>query len=194
MPQAAFPAAPLRTSRRRRTRGAELIEFTLNFLPFLAMIIVVVDTSWTIFAEATLQQAVRLAVRTGVTLTSSQVNGNLTDEVKSLVQQHAVGMLNGTAGLSRIKVNYFDQDNPSVDVSAQPSGNRPGNIMQVSVQNYPLSPLMARIFDWASGVDCHTVDLGSGGDNKGATGITVFAADVIEPMSTSVIPPIGSAP
>jgi Flp pilus assembly protein TadG len=182
MRQADFRAAPRYARRRRRSRGTELIEFTLNFLPFLAMIIVVVDTAWAIFAEATLQQAVRLAVRRGVTLTASQVTGNLTDTVKSLVQQNSVGMLNGTSGLSRIKVNYFDQNNPSVDVSNQAWGNTPGNIMQVSVQNYPLSPLMARIFSWSSNVD------------KGATGITVYAADIIEPMATSSTPPIGPAP
>ena len=182
MRQADFRAAPRYARRRRRTRGTELIEFTFNFLPFLAMIIVVVDTSWVIFAEATLQQSVRLAVRTGVTMTASQVSGNLTDTVKALVQQHAVGMLNGTTGLGRIKVNYFDQDNPSLDVSNQSSGNNPGNIMQVSVQNYPVAPLIARIFSLGAGVD------------KGATGITVYAADVIEPMSAANVPAIGPAP
>jgi Flp pilus assembly protein TadG len=167
--------------RRRGTRGAELVEFTLNFLPFMAMIIVTVDTSWAIFAQATLQQAVRMAVRTGVTLTSNQVSTNLTDTVKGIVQQHAVGMLSGSTGLSRIKVNYFDANNPTVDVSAQSWGNSAGNIMQVSVRSFPLSPLMARFYSWKGAPDANPMS------------ISVYAADVIEPMGTFT-PPIGPAP
>jgi Flp pilus assembly protein TadG len=167
--------------RRRRTKGAELIEFTLNFLPFLMMIIVVVDTAWNVFAQATLQQAVRMAVRQGVTLTTTQVTGNLSDTVKTLVQQHAVGLLNGTNGKSYIKVHYFDGDNPSVDVSTQSWGNNSGNIMRVSVENFPVSPLFARL--WMGG-----------GVDKTSTNISVYAADMIEPISQNLKPAIGPAP
>ena len=166
--------------RRRRTKGAELIEFTLNFLPFVAMIIVVVDTAWAVFAEATLQQAVRMAARTGASLTATQVTGNLTDTVKGLVQAHAVGLLNGSSR-DYIKVNYFDGDNPSVDVSTQSWGNDTGNIMRVSVQNYPISPLMARIFMKQN-------------PDKSPMSISVYAADVIWPVSSSNRAPIGPAP
>lgn len=177
------PQAAIRYSRRRRrSKGAELVEFTLNFLPFMVMIIAIVDTSWAIFAQSTLQQAVRMAVRTGVTMTTAQVSTNLTDTVKALVQQHAVGLLNGSTKLQYIKVNYFDSANPSNDVSNKSWGNNSGNIMQVSVRNYPLSPLMARFFNWNSAPDASPMS------------INVYAADVIEPMSQSVTPPIGPAP
>jgi Flp pilus assembly protein TadG len=172
----------LRGSRSHRTRGAELIEFTLNFLPFMIMIIELVDTAWAIFAQATLQQAVRMAVRNGVTLTTAQVTTNLTDTVKANVQAHSVGLLKGNTGLSYIKVHYFDANNPSNDVSNQSWGNTAGNIMRVSVEGYPLNPLMARFWSWKSAVD------------KSPMSMTVYAADVIEPMSTSVTPAIGPAP
>jgi len=168
--------------RRRRAKGAQIVEFTLNFLPFMAMVIVVVDTAWAVFAEATLQQSVRMAARVGVTLTNTQINGDLTSAVKALVQQHSVGLLNGATGLSYIKVNYFDGNNPSTDVSTQSWGNISGNIMQVSVQNFPLVPLMARIFTLKDSPD------------RNALSISVYSADVIEPMSTSLTPPIGAAP
>jgi len=151
-------------------------------LPFMAMIIVVVDTAWAVFAEATLQQAVRIAARQGVTFTTAVISTDLTSAVKSLVQQHAVGLLNGATGLSYIKVNYFDGNNPSNDVSNQSWGNISGNIMQVSVQSYPLVPLMARIFTLKDSPD------------KNSMAISVWAADVIEPMATSLTPPIGAAP
>jgi len=173
---------PKPSRRRRRSQGAQLVEFTLNFLPFMIMIVVLVDTSWAIYAESTLQQAVRMAVRTGVTLTSTQVTTTLTDTVKSMVQQHAVGLLNGSTGLGYIKVHYFDANNPSSDVSNQTWGNNPGNIMRVSVENYPLVPLMPRFFNWKGGVDNNPMNM------------TVYAADVIEPMATYLTPPIGSAP
>jgi Flp pilus assembly protein TadG len=190
MKQTKFQIAKKHGRRRRGSRGSELIEFTLNFLPFMVMIIVLVDTSWAIFAQSTLQQAVRMAVREGVTLTTQtkDANGNvvltsdLTSTVKGLVQQHSVGLLNGSTGLSRIKVNYFDQNNPSTDVSNQTWGNTAGNIMQVSVQSFPLSPLMARFYSWHGAPD-----------NSPMT-INVYAADVIEPMASAVTPPIGSAP
>jgi Flp pilus assembly protein TadG len=148
----------------------------------MVMCIVLVDTAWAIFAQSTMQQAVRMAVRSGVTLTTSQVTTNLTDTVKAQVQAHAVGLLNGPTGLSYIKVHYFDQDTPTLDVSSTASGNRPGNIMQVSVQGYPLSPLMARFFALRDTVD------------RSPMSMTVYAADVIEPMATFVTPAIGPAP
>jgi hypothetical protein len=170
------------TRRRRRTKGAELIEFTLNFLPFLAMIIVTVDSAWAVYAEASLQQAVRMAVRQGVTLTALQVgSGNLTDTVKATVQQNAMGFLNGSQGLGYIKVNYFNGEDPSDDVSGESWGNNPGNIMQVSVQRFPVAPLMARIF------------VGQPVDGSPMS-ISVYAADIIEPVSTAMRPPIGPAP
>jgi Flp pilus assembly protein TadG len=181
--RAKHPAPTRRYSRKRRgTQGAQLIEFTLNFLPFMIMIVVLVDTAWAIYAQATLQQAVRMAVREGVTLTTAQVTTNLTDTVKADVQAHAVGLLNGATGKAYIKVNYFDQDTPTLDVSGTASGNRGGNIMQVSVQGYPLSPLMARFFSWKDTVDHSPMNM------------SVYAADVIEPISTSATPAIGPAP
>jgi Flp pilus assembly protein TadG len=175
-------AVPRRSSRRRRgTQGAQLLEFTLNFLPFMVMIIVLVDTAWAIFAQSTLQQAVRMAVRNGVTYTTAQVTTNLTDQVKSDVQAHAVGLLNGATGKGYIKVHYFDQDTQA-DVSGTASGNRGGNIMQVSVQGYPLVPLMPRFFSWKDTVDNSPMKM------------TVYAADMIEPIATFQTPAIGPAP
>src|SRR5580700_1307855 len=56
-PSARQTGFPRRSRRRRGSQGAQLLEFTLNFLPFMVMIIVLADTAWAIFAQATLQQA-----------------------------------------------------------------------------------------------------------------------------------------
>ena len=68
-----------------------------------------------------------MAVRSGVTYTSTQITSNLTATVKKDVQDHSVGLLRGGTGLNYIKVHYFDQDDPSLDVSNTPSGNAPNS-------------------------------------------------------------------
>ena len=98
---------------------------------------------------------------------------------------NALGLLGGSTGLAKIKVNYLQPPAPTsnaaaVDVSTQAAGNTPGNIMQVSVQGFSLVPLLPRIFDW------HT-----GADNSPLI-INVFSADLIEPSRDP--PCIGTAP
>jgi Flp pilus assembly protein TadG len=183
-----FARAGIRGSRARRTRGAELLEFTFVFIPLLAMTFVLLDTAWAVFVKATLQYAVRAAVRTGITITGTQAttaNSDLTTMVKAIVQSKSIGILRGTTGLSYIKVHYFQPPAPgstaaAVDVSNQPSGNTPLYIMQVSVENYPLTALLPRVYGGKNGVD------GS------ATVLNVKAADLIEPSRD--VPPIGVAP
>lgn len=172
-----------------RRRGAESLEFTLVLLPLLAMVTVLVDTCWCVFAKSTLQRAVRVGVRSGVTLTSSQMakGACLTDTVKSTVQANAMGLLAGASGPGLIKVNYFqppaaNSNAAAVDVSANADGDQPGNIMQVSVQNYSLVPLLPRIYSWKEAPD------------KNPLIFSVYSADLIEPASSTDRPCIGQAP
>jgi Flp pilus assembly protein TadG len=173
--------------RRRRSRGAEIVEFTLVFLPMLAFVTVITDTAWALWAKSSLQYAVRMGVRTGVTLTAAQMaNGAcLTDSVKATVQAQSSGFLNGAAGRALIKVNYFQpppagSNAAAADVSAQASGDQGGNIMQVSVQNFSLVPLMPRITSWKTAAD------------KNPLVFSVNSADIIEPSNNP--PCIGAAP
>jgi hypothetical protein len=170
-----------------RRKGAEVLEFTLVLLPMLALTLVLLDTAWAIYAKSTLQYAVRIGVRTGATITAAQTPSGvcLTDVVKDTVQQNAFGLLQGTSSRGLIKVNYFEppaanSTGPVVDVSSQIDGNTPGNIMQVSVQNYSLIPLLPRIFNWNEAVDNNPL------------AINVFSADRIEPSRNP--PCIGTAP
>jgi len=168
-------------------KGAEVLEFTLVLLPLLAMVLVLLDTAWANYAKSTMQYAVRMATRRGVTLTAQQLDRGqcLTDVVKSTVQQNSFGILAGDSKLHLIKVNYFkppkaDSSDPVVDVSSQPDGNMPGNIMQVSVQGYSMLPLMPRLFGWNQSAD------------KSPLAVSVYAADRIEPSRNP--PCIGTAP
>lgn len=174
-------------SRDQHQRGSELLEFTLVVLALLACLAVVIDIAWAIFAKSTLQRAVRVGVTTGITLTASQVSTGacLTDTVKSTVQQNALGLLSSSAGLSSIKVNYFlppapSSTGPVTDVSSQTNGNAPGNIMQVSVQNFSLLLLLPVMISWQTAA------------NNRPLGLSVYSAGLIEPSQN--LPCIGSAP
>jgi Flp pilus assembly protein TadG len=180
-------ANSLQAGRRKRQSGTELVEFTLTLLPFLCILFVLLDASWAIFVKATLQYAVRTGVRTGITITGTQATAageTLTQMVKDTVQNSALGILAGTTGRSYIQVHYFEQDLNSstgvTDVSTQSTGNAPGNLMQVSVNNFRLAALLPRIYGWFVPVD------------KNPTIINVASADKIEPSGDT--PPIGTAP
>jgi TadE-like protein len=169
------------------SKGGEALEFTLVLLPLLCMLLVLMDTAWAIYAKSSLQYAVRIGVRYGVTITAAQTprGSCLTDMVKATVQQNSFGLLTGQSKLDLIKVNYFqppaaDKGGAVTDVSGQSNGNAPGNIMQVSVQNFSLLPLAARLFSWKETPDHNPLS------------ITVYAADRIEPSRNP--PCIGTAP
>jgi len=177
----------IRNSRRRK--GAELLEFTLALLPMLMMMFVLLDAAWAIFVKSTLSYAVRSGVRLGITITGTQATAagsNLTAMVKANVQSNSMGLLSGSAGLAKIKVNYLHPPDPddvggaTVDVSGQPDGNNPLNIIQVSIQGFSLGPLIPRLFGLRTPVD------------KSTTTIAAVAADLIEPSRDP--PPIGAAP
>lgn len=175
------------TRKKNNRRGAELLEFTLAFLPLMSMLLVTANIAWAVFAKSTLQRAVRMGVRSGVTLTAGQMTGGgcLTDSVKATVQQNALGLLNTSAGLSKIKVRYFKPPDPTSnaaiqEVSSQINGNQPGNIMEVSVENYSLVPILPRIFTWKDAPE------------RNPMAVTVSSADRIEPSRTP--PCIGTAP
>jgi Flp pilus assembly protein TadG len=172
---------------KHRERGSEFVEFSLVVIPFLAMITVLMDVSWAAFVKGSLQRAVRVGVTQGVSMTQTQITAAggkcLTDTVKSLVQQNSFGILSGT---SLIYVNYLQPPAPgstaaATDVSTTSEADTPGNIMQVSIQNYSLLPLIPRI-----------VSLNQGTDNN-PLNLTVYAAGIIQLESDSPTC-VGSAP
>lgn len=175
------------TVRRRSARqsGNEAIEFTLVMLPLLSMIAVLLNIGWAIFVKCTMQNAVRDAVRYGITIQSTAQGSCLTDTVKSAVQSYSMGLLAGATGLSYIKVNYFapaapGTNSPPTDVSTASNADMGGNIMQVSVQGYNLAPFIPRFTNWKNGPD------------NSPLMVNVYAADMIEPSRTP--PCVGTAP
>jgi Flp pilus assembly protein TadG len=122
-------------NRKRRQRGAEVVEFGLTCLPLFGFIFLILDVSWMIFAQVTLQSAVRQGVRyaiTGQTMTGMGQDNS----IKTVVQNAAVGFLPGATGASQIAINYYT---PTTFTAT--SSNAAGNIVTISIQGFALSPL-----------------------------------------------------
>lgn len=174
--------------RKRRQRGADLIEFTMVLIPLLAIMFVLIDISWGIFVKATLQYAVRAGLRYGITITATQAkaasNSDLTTMVKDYVQANSLGTLTGTANRAYIQVNFFKLDSSTppnvVSANGDGDGNVSPNIMQVSVVNFPLRALAPRIFSLAIKPD------------NSASTINAASADQVEPSND--VPPMGAVP
>ena len=180
----------LKGSRKRRRKGAEMLEFTFAFLPLICMILVFLDIAWAIFAKSTLNYAVRMGLRYGITVTGTQATAagsDLAAMTKAKVQANAVGLLAGSAGLAKIKIHFYQPPSPGTNsaptlVDSNADANKPLNIMKVDVEGFTLSPLVPRLFDWRT----------RGAPDKTSTPIAASAYDMIEPSRD--VPPKGTVP
>src|SRR5450432_2483349 len=177
--------------RKDRRRGAEMLEFTLVFLPLICMFLVFLDIAWGIFAKSTLNYAVRAGLRYGITITGTQAAAcacpgasNLADMTKAKVQRSAVGLLAGPSGLALIKVHFYAPPAPGTNaapalVDSAVDANKPLNIMQVSVEGFNFLPLVPRILGWKD----------RSAPDKASTPIAATSYDMIE--SSRDTPPKG---
>jgi hypothetical protein len=82
-----------------------------------------------------LQSAVRAGVRSAVTEQLASGTSYLNDSIKQVVQQNAMGMLNGTNGACKISINYYNSVTGAADTG---SG---GDVIEVSVVGYNYTPV-----------------------------------------------------
>jgi Flp pilus assembly protein TadG len=131
----------VRAVRRVRSReaGSQMIEFSLVLLPLLAFVFLIMDVAWICFAQASIQHAVQVGVRAAVTNTLPSAASSMTSYVKSVVQNNAMGFLNGPDGLDKITITYFDPSSLKAAVSASRTAG--GNVIQVSVSNVTVNAL-----------------------------------------------------
>ncbi len=119
-------------------------------LPLFAVLFAFIDFSMPIFLRSTLQSAVRAGARYAVTYQSAPGLGQ-DDSIRQIVQQNALGLIDGVAGAARIGVKYYAPTDLSVEVTGVAS-NAPGNVVEVSVASYtwawiaPLSSTLNRPF------------------------------------------------
>jgi len=123
------------TQRRSSSRrGAEIIEVSLIIVPLLGLTFLLLDLSMVLFLRSTFQHAVREGVRYGIT--GDNATGPCQDDsIKQVVKNSAIGFLNSTTASATIHVHFMSP------VNGSRSDNSPGNIIQVSVENYRYGPL-----------------------------------------------------
>ncbi len=122
---------------RSSERGSQVIELGLVLLPMFAIVFLMMDSAWVVFAKATLQYAVRQGCRYAVT--SQTIAGMGQDaSIKTVVQHCSLGFLNsGTNNQNNVSITYF---NPNTLLAT--SSNAGGNIVQVSIVNASVAPLV----------------------------------------------------
>lgn len=117
-----------------------MVEFALVLIPLLIIAFVIMNVAWVFFAKATLQYAVQTGVRYAITGTTRTGMGQ-DASIKSVVQSNAMGFLDGDAGRTMISVDYYNPGNLSLPLNGAGS-NAGGNIVKVSVNNFPLKTLV----------------------------------------------------
>jgi Flp pilus assembly protein TadG len=141
------------SARRRKQRGAaELLEFLLVLMPFLAFLFVLLDVAWGVYSQSVLQYAVAQGVRYAVT--SQTMNGlGQRGSIQTVVQQYAFGRLSsntstaGTNGWNNIYVDWYLPDGTNEDGVVGGNGEQNGvfPLVKVSVQSLTLKTLMPSI-------------------------------------------------
>lgn len=129
--------AATRSSPRRSARGQAAIEVGLTVVLLFGLIFLVMDLAMLLFVQSTLMQAVREGVRVGVTGRPYAGNVYVNDAIRAMVQDQALGLLNGTTGACRIRIDYFNPDTGAVSTGTQ------GDLLVVSVSNFNYTPLGA---------------------------------------------------
>jgi Flp pilus assembly protein TadG len=170
-----------RTSRRKQ-RGQAAVETALVIVPLLAILCAIIDFSMAIFIRNSLVLAVREGVRYAITgQTGAGGNACQDGSIKYVVQQNSMGMLNGSAGLSKIQINYYSPATLT-DVTAQPNANSAGNVVRVTVAGVPWLWMLAGIWE--------NVDAMQGGQGTTYGGLTFGAAssDIMETPPTGIPP------
>jgi Flp pilus assembly protein TadG len=140
-------------SRKRRSSGNTIIESVFTLLPTFALIFIFADLGLMTFRWSTLQNAVREGCRYAITFQRQTVSGTTLGQdasIKNVVEQYAMGIVHANdTSPQHIFVNYYATcPDPSVvcnnlttpiSTSANPPGNIPGNVVEVSVQNVSLT-------------------------------------------------------
>jgi Flp pilus assembly protein TadG len=123
--------------RRRRQAGAAMVEMVFVLLPLLAIIFLLIDTAWMIFARASLQEAARQAVRFGIT---GQAPGGLNAAIRLVAQQHSFGFITSANAATVVSIRYTAPSDSTTALSGC-SATSGGNVLQVSISGVTLRPM-----------------------------------------------------
>jgi Flp pilus assembly protein TadG len=110
------------------------VEFAIVSLLFLFTSFTIFNFSFWVFLKTALRQAVREGSRYAIT---GQTGSSGQDAaIKQRVKDNAFHLLDSPADAARIRVEYY-----AADGSGLTGSNAAGNIVVVSVENYPAFPI-----------------------------------------------------
>ena len=141
-------------------RGSQMLEAALVLIVGCGLMFLVIDTGWTLFVKATLQHAVAEGCRYAITGQTSNGLGQIAS-IESVVQTQAMGLLNSQMGT--LSVTFY---NPTT--LAQTTSNLGGNLVEVAISNYRLTPLAPLLY------------------SRNSIPVTVRATDILEPSPGGV--------
>ena len=111
------------------------MEAAFVMLPIFAIIFGLIDFSLAIFIRNTLMHAVREGVRFGVTGRLLAGETGHDNSIKAVVRQQAMGFMNRNDQMSCLSIQYYDPRTGQIATGA--TSNRAGNILELSITNYP---------------------------------------------------------
>ncbi|MDR3719055.1 MAG: TadE/TadG family type IV pilus assembly protein [Bryobacteraceae bacterium] len=162
-------------SRKRRPSGTGMVEASFALILFLGFMLLTVNVCWGMFVKLTLQHAVRSAVRYAVTSQAPPVVGGASigyvAAVKQIAQSESMGLLSNSDLSSYVTVTFFSvSSNPPTQVTGE-GANSAGNMVVVSVNAWPLTPLAPLLI------------------SSDPVPINVTSADLIESIGNGSTPP-----
>jgi Flp pilus assembly protein TadG len=133
---------PVSARRQRRQGGNYQLELGLVLLPYLALLLGIIDFGMAVFIRTTIQDATAAGIRYAVTYQVKSGYG-MDDSIRLVTQDAALGFLGATsspapnsttatAGNPYINVKYY---NPSSGLNTEvtgATGNSPGNVVEVT--------------------------------------------------------------
>lgn len=131
-----------KTERNRKRSGTVIMELGMMLLPTFAIIFGFLDIGFAIFTWNTLQNAVREGTRYAITMqTDGQSPAGQINSIKRRTASWALNFVNATStSASGPQIPWVDVKFYQPGTNTQMTGtgsNRPGNIVEVSVRNYP---------------------------------------------------------
>jgi hypothetical protein len=133
---------PVSPRRKRRSGGNAFVELSLTLLPTFAIITGFFDVSFALFNWVTIQNAVREGCRFAITMQTTMPDGSacpaaghLDSCTAQVVANNSMGMIPSNSPL--VYSTYFLETSPNTAIAA-PGGPVPGNIVEVSIQGYPM--------------------------------------------------------
>ncbi|MFN7924754.1 MAG: TadE/TadG family type IV pilus assembly protein [Bryobacteraceae bacterium] len=121
----------------RRRKGNAMLDVGLIAIPLLGLLFGIFDFGYAIFLRSCLQNSVREGVRYAVTYQTTNGTTCQDASITNVVKKSALGFLTPSDKAATIHVRYYDPTTFS-EIMA-PAGNTPGNIVEVSVENYMYS-------------------------------------------------------